>query len=742
MAKVTWTDKQSLYPPWDESYQLTNENINEVKASLNGLYDIVGAGAVTDNLIVVSINTGGATNKIKNTIDAITTSGPTNRYLVQVRPGTYIEDNFTVPEYVALIAPGTDRVTAIEANTTTGTLITVSANVSVIGFDITGKTSGTAIGIASAGGCKINDVTISECATGIYVNNAGAEAVLSVIDFGDNVATGIDLVAGEIDVKNIDVGGTYTVGTILSATGASSQVSLNDLWSISPNVTELCSLSGGCVFTGVIIQAQNFYDGIVIDGTGTDVKINSMKLLGAQNDGVRAEATATNVELSMFETTITGSGNYNVNFLSPTIKINGSGFTELSKVNVVPGTGIYASILDTTEGDEGINILGELHVGTPKRPTESAFGEGDSHKRFLAYTTTDDIAFTDISTEARSPSGSTFTFPSTAAGSSIYIGNLYSDSLDAMLPFFGIKTLVTVAAVLGAGNFTVQYYNSNSGWLDLNYMETQADRRFYQYGDNIFAHTGSHQVRFGINLAIETDVNLKWDTNDPVSYGTNIYWIRLRIENAITTAPIFEQIKVHSNRFEINSDGWMEFFGNARPQANLPVTLGAARELSGNMGDANIWIDQDLGEGLRTNQFNLLSQYFGISQILPDDIDTGSGIKLTLVCRGDGAGTVTFDCDYGPVTEGGAAYTTNPALLPLPTRKVATSSVTFTGANEVRFFEFDLDVQGYRSRKDPSDGETRPDILFFTINPTSLPVNVQMVAMSPYYYRWCSGGHI
>lgn len=742
MAKITFNNKSELYPAWDEEYQFTSSNSNEIKASVNDLYDIVGAGAVTDNLIVVSINTGGTINKIKDTLDSITTSSSTNTYLVSVRPGIYIEDNFIIPEYVALISAGTDRVTEIQANITTGILATVSPNVTFQGFTISGKTLGTAISYTSIGECKIDDFTFYDCATCIDINNASAEVVISRIDFNDNITTGINVDAGNIDVNNVDVYGSNTVATVINTNGSNSRISIHDLLSTSSSVTTLMNITNGCFVAGISIQAQNVYDGIVISGNDCEVQFNSMKIYDAGNDGIRIESTGTGIKLSMFDTTITRSINYNINFLNSTCIAIGNGFSEIENFNLVPGARIYAYILDLKEGDEGVNILGELHVGSTFLPVESAFGEGDSHTLLAAYTTTDDISFTDITAEVKSYSGSTFTFPSTAVGSSIYLYNLANDVDGNPLPFFGIRSIVDTASVLGAGNFTIQYYNSVSGWIDLNYMETQSSDRFYQYADNIFTHTGTFHIRNDINLAIEEDANLIWEVYDPCSYGENRYVLRLLIENAITTAPIFEQFKIHSNRTEINSDGWMEYFMNARIKQILPITLGAGRELSGSMANANIWIDEDLGEGLIDNQFSSITQYFGFSAVIPNNLDTSCGINLVIACRGDAAGVVTLKCDIGCITEGDTVYTSNPSLGPIPSRKTYTSTKTFTGVGDVRYFDFKINTRNLRARKDPSDGDTASDIFFVTINPTVLPVNIQMMHVVNYYFAWSNGEHI
>lgn len=742
MTKIGFDDKIERFPVNDEDYQLSADNVNEIKQSVNDLYDATGIGAVSDNLIVVSINTGGATNKIKNTLDAITTSGPANRYLVQVRPGTYIEDNFTIPQYVAVIGVGTDRVTLIDANTTTGTLVTLSPNASFISFDISGKTGGTAINILGAGGCKVEDLTFNDCLTCINVNNAAAEAVVHQIDFEDNITTGINILAGNVDIDNIDVGSGYAVDTILNIDGSNSASSIHNILSISSSVNYIMKINNGCLVSATAIQAEFFNDGIVISGSNCNVKINTMTLLDGANDGVRIENVGTGITLNMFDTSITGCANYNVNFINPNSIIIGNGFSEIDKFYIAPGVEMYAYILDTKPGDEGFNIRGELHVGSPDSPVESVLGEGDSHTKLLAYTTTNDVAFTNITTEAKSYTGSTFTFPALTAGSSIYVANMANDSSGNPLPFFGIKTIVTTAAVLGTGSFTVQYYNSVSGWLDISYMETQSSNRYYQYANNIFTHTGSFHIRNDINIAVEDAANLIWEINDPVSYGENRYWLRYRIISPITTAPIFEQFKIHTNRIEINGDGWLEFFANARPKSNLAITLGAGRELAGSMSDVNIWIDQNLGVGLKDNQYNLTTQYFGFSGAVPEDLDTSSGLTLIIACRADAAGSITLQLTVGKVTDGDSVYTSNPALIPIDSRTAYTDTQTFSGANELKYYTFKIETAGFRARKDPVDGSTAVDIVFFTLNATSLPTNIQMVHLENYYYSWSSGGHI
>lgn len=753
MAKITWDNKTGLYPPWDERYQYTADNVNETKASINDLYDIVGAGAADDNVRVVSINTGGATNKIKDTLDAITDSSANKPYLVQVRPGAgtlqYVEDNFTIPPYVSLVSEGGSSLTEIHANTTTGIQVTMSDGSAILGFTIEDKTAGTALSVTNTGNVNIASLVIKDVNDGVVINNASVSVNINNINFKEGTQgvlnDGLRVEAGNVVAEGILGLDDVTIGgAMVRNTGANSDLTLTNVLAFSINVQTCLSFEDSSRSNVFDVSADGIYDGLVQSGGSTSTS-NNIKMFNVQNDGFRGELGTGGLNEATFSGVLfeAATGGLDANITTDQFKvIGGPAQIRVEQSYFDPGAEIVVQVLNLFEGDEANKFVSELHVGSPTRPNESCLGEGDSHVQLLAYTTTDDVAFTDITDDVRSATGSTFTFPSTAAGASIYLTNLYPDSTGSPLPFYGFKSIVATAAVLGAGSFTIQYYNSNVGWIDSKYMETQSDRRYYQYAKDVFTHTGSHHIRGPLELVVETDPNLTWDVNDLPLTGTDRYWIRMRVVSAITTAPVFEQFKLHSNRFEVNGDGWVEYFGSSRPEGTLPLVLGAGRELSGNMGDNNIWIDQNLGEGLVDNRFTATTQYFGFSSTIPDDMDTSSEVKMLLACRGDGASTAVIRCLYGIVTEGGSVYTSNPGLGPIPSRGEVSASATFTGADELRFFEFSLDFSTFRARKDPADGESYPDVAFFTLNATSVPQDIEMIHLEVTYWKWCNGGHI
>ncbi|MHC4648979.1 MAG: hypothetical protein ACYTBJ_26290, partial [Planctomycetota bacterium] len=186
-------------------------------------------------------------------------------------------------------------------------------------------------------------------------------------------------------------------------------------------------------------------------------------------------------------------------------------------------------------------------------------------------------------------------------------------------------------------------------------------------------------------------------------------WIRFRVATAITTAPIFEQFKLHTNRFEINADGWHEYFGRARPVGQLPFAIGQDKALSGNLGNQSLWINEDIGSGLNENSFNAVGDTIGRTFFMPQDLDTSGKIKLKIVGRPSGTGTTEFTVKWDGVTEGGNIYVANPALAPGSRQSVVSKSV----------------------------------MLSITIESTNLGGGAfSLFALEAEYTKWCEGGHI
>jgi len=234
---------------------------------------------------------------------------------------------------------------------------------------------------------------------------------------------------------------------------------------------------------------------------------------------------------------------------------------------------IIANILDFFPGDESSDVFGELHVGSPARPAESCFGEGDSYVAgMLVYTETAGGVFTDVTSAAKSVEGSTFTFPGTAVNNAVYVATQVDDG-NGVIPFYGIKTLIDTAGVLGDGNIIAEFWNG-SVWVEFAGMAATDIGNRYNKAKDYFSEIGYFQLRYSADIITDG-----WVVGDPIVPALEIdyYWTRFRIViDTITIAPIFQQFKIHTSKAELQEDGYKELTGRGRPFGSLPWNLGNA----------------------------------------------------------------------------------------------------------------------------------------------------------------------
>ena len=187
------------------------------------------------------------------------------------------------------------------------------------------------------------------------------------------------------------------------------------------------------------------------------------------------------------------------------------------------------TFVSSKPGDNSLDVTQELHVGVPEQGQEACFGEGDSYTRGMkVYTETPGGAFVDVSIEASSPEGSSFTFPGTAVNNSIYVASGLNSVTDK-LAHYGIKTVVETAADYGTGSIVIEYWNG-SAWASVNGMEVDSSGGYYPHANNYFQQLGSKHIRYNSELASDS-----WAKNDPMSLGESFYWIRFRIFRSVSS---------------------------------------------------------------------------------------------------------------------------------------------------------------------------------------------------------------
>ncbi len=618
---------------------------------------------IKQNTISVSPR-GGDFTSVKTALDSITDNSSSNRYVIEIYPGVYSEAAMGLKGYVDL--KGMSRVTTrINATTLDAPL-----------FDNTGISGPMVLSNLML---QCLDVHTAE---GIWANSAPSSIILQYVDLGDfkypvRCSAGVMAASyvqtsrpctctyfwycdgGEMRLSNTNQGhSTVTADAFVYADGG--DVHLN-----TATLTKAGVVTGIHATNGAHVLVNDFMmkygtNGVVIDGA-SHVDASNLHLWD---------------NLTNHVTILDNDSEYH----------QVSGFMSSDKFVAPGGYNLdIMSFIDKKEDDEGFKIYGELGVGRPELGKESVFGEGDSYTRGMLVYTYDTSSYVDVSTAARSASTSTFTFPATASGNAIYVSSDLVNGSD-YVQFFGVKANTTTAAVLGGGEIVTEYWNG-SDWVHLHTMCTNSLSPYLPYGETIFEREQFEQIRFNYEMLDD------WTANDPVGTATgDRYWIRFRIDSAITTAPIFQQYKLHTNRHEVNADGYDEFFGKGRPKGTLPWSITDAKAWGSSPGNQDLFIfdspesnDYDIGFGLSENSFAVAAfDRISIGRLLPLDMDTSCPIDIELYWMGtsSSAGDILFKKSAGVISVGDGVAITAGAAPATIRDGITTSTLVSVGAGE------------------------------------------------------------
>jgi len=307
---------------------------------------------------------------------------------------------------------------------------------------------------------------------------------------------------------------------------------------------------------------------------------------------------------------------------------------------------------------EGYNSQTEIRVGTAEFPAEFAAGGGDSYSDdVLIYTETELGVFADVS--ALNGTGP-ITFPGVVADNAIYLGSdKQVGGTGEYLTFPGTKVAVSVAAVMGAGAFVAEYWNG-AAWAGLLIMSTHADPDYENYNGLAFERVENDQIRFAQSPISEG----LWTKNDPPGLGTDRFWMRYRIATGITTSPTITQFKLHTDRVEINEDGYIELFGTARVLQPLPWDIGLLQPASASPLNQDVFRSQGLDVGRVENKYaNGATDRSGFVTLMPGNTCTSCPAILTWAYITDSAsaGNIRWVVRWGWNTDGDNVYRTSGA---------------------------------------------------------------------------------
>lgn len=651
---------------------------------------------------------GGDHTSIKAAVDYVTTQLPTNvnRWVILVGPGVYTEAPMVIKAYVDIVPVGERFTTKIVASDINNPLFSTSGAgpIGVRGLSVSGVTNNAAFLNATASvALQIEDCHISYCKYGVQ-NTAGATFVHRVGTVSGSTMTNMFyLTGGQLEVRNASVQGTAAFTEYAKATGGA--LGFTEVFLNGPNITTALDVDSTIV-TGTNSYIDQATTAILADN-GSVVKVGNF-ILGTSN------------------TTDVSIGNANVTFYATGCQFHSDKFVFPAGYDEE-----IIQFIDSKEGDRGLKVFGEFAVGRPGQGSESVFGEGDSYTRgMLVYEYDDGAAtYTLASTEATSASGSTFAIPGVDVDDAVYVASSLPDTVD-YLQFYGLKMLLATAPVVGGGGIDTEYWNG-SAWVHFDRMLSDSGGSYYPHAESLAQVPGSYQMRFN-NEMLST-----WAKNDLPGYGTPLYWIRIRNTGGITTAPVWEQFKLHTSRMEINDDGTPEYFGPGRPIGQLSWNVGLLHDIGATMGTDDLWMGEDLGTSFVDCVFNTDGDYAGFTAALPLDIDTSIPIQFDFSTMAYVTGNVRWTVRWGYSTEGDSIVEANPGA-PVAKQWSTTLATLSKTANQQAWWTASLDISPMVAERSGGYGDT----LWVTIERHVDTVSNQaLIAVNGNYTKWREGGH-
>jgi hypothetical protein len=565
---------------------------------------------------------GGDFTSIKDAIDSIADASLSKPYAVVVYPGVYAEDPMALKQYVAVTGIA-NTPAIIQANNNASPLITFAAHTTLENFTIYGPTGDASCYIAGGiTGISIEDIIFVSGQTAVLCTGAGSEALVEQCKTLPGITNGLlAQSSGRIDCSNILQYATnafYADGGTIWVHNSGGLGCTNGLY----------ANNGGIIYPHNVTLESCTY-GVRTGSTGTNfVEGNTVASRTAVTYGVYQEATGSKIWLT------------------------GSRF-DLDKIRAANWADIEITFDSNVEGSDQAIATMSFSVGVPEYGQETHLGRGAEYTRGMTVLTTDNTAtnttdggnFIDVSAAAASPSGSTFSFQGTGANHTILISSSLSDGSD-VLKHWGLWIKQTTAAVeITKRSFLFEIWDG-AQWADVTVLAVK-DPQLYRYANEVFIRGNDDEyVKYGIEQATT------WAKK--TINGLNRYWSRIRIMNALTTAPIFEQFKLMPSHLHVEIDGTLTFAGLARYRSTLSAAGNAFGESGGvvdttmAVGSGGIptgWSHNIKSSLLNQNDDAIMYQY-----VLPRGIDTGQPVYLylTLVPVNGTAGTVTMIGSFLP----------------------------------------------------------------------------------------------
>ena len=535
------------------------------------------------------------------------TSGDT----IMVRPGNYSEEGLNVPNGVSMISEGGWEVTVMgpTPSSATDNIIELNENSYLEGFSINvpestfnavyatnalgtntannitfygnGSTGSTGTAMFKTGGGKL-------IGYGIRVEGGGMKNALKV-DSGVLALEGIHVPQSNGDIENV-----LLITTSGSSAGRAQMLSFN---TGNNNVTNAVRLEGGS--SGVIPTARIFTPNVfnATNAISSNGDYQSINFLGGSIENVtyavNVDLTGTGVDASYRITS-----NHQPNYIYPPAVAYNADF----------GLDFQQESTDRFASSKNLFGTDRFGIGFAERGTEVFTGRGAPYGTGMVVLSTDNTTtpttdggnFIDISEEAKSRAGSTFTFQTGGTGTSILVTTTrISDDLTTPLKFFGIDMEVLSRTI--GGSYTVEFWNGSEWEGDL--YQVHSEDLGYLYGKTLFQR---NQNKEHVVFGLDKDLEDTWVTK--TINGTEGYWMRFRTTTSATTSPSFEQFELMSDSTFITKEGVIQFNGRSLYRQSINLVGGQWGQGTPTLSDYNVTV------GSGTNPTETWNHEFPIAQ--------------------------------------------------------------------------------------------------------------------------------
>jgi hypothetical protein len=488
--------------------------------------DVVGPAR-----IVRVAKTGSTYLSIQSALAAVSADA-TNPCVIEVSPGTYIENNpIACKDYVSIRSAGTDDTVVVQAANANQHLFVMASQMLLCGMHLSGASGAGKAGVyigAGETGIQIERVGFESCIYGILTESAAnnVEVTHCVYHGGSGTAAYAALAGGRMVLLacHATAGATLAYG-ILSSGGGSS------ISSTAGTFTGTGTGKGiGCTVWGMV-QSNGDYV------TAWDDCLHI-----AANGGVLIASGTCTSQSTTYDIHTEGVGTlYAMNAAA-----------RVGKIDIHASTAQQGNIVSSEATDEGTHYLGEFSIGYFTHGVTSFFGHGNPHYHGMKIFTNTNLevgAWVD-NTTAFVNGVPTDLFAGNGVGNCLYVGG--DDD------FTGVWIDVVQALVLGMGGSVARGYWNGATWAALPGM-TANPVTLEQYANSTCERVATEFINYG-DMTGWTPKNLN---------GSTKKWIRLEITGAITTIPKLTTIRLLQHSSQHNEDGVILRHGRSRIQRDF-----------------------------------------------------------------------------------------------------------------------------------------------------------------------------